>query len=267
MLRNVVVTYCICSLLITGCATAPQTTPLRPLAHGSQISVVVNLPGIVPPDAKDTSEAISEGASSYAASGFAEGASGMVEASVACGPLMFFCMPLLMIAGGTVGAVFGAVAGGISGANIALPDDKAAILEKLIKSYLDSEDISANLLNKFNQKQNGRWQVVDSDTGIIVTLGVENIIFSQFSDDELAIRLTSNLVVRYGPEATNVTKRILLNAESGRYHVDHWIANEGANLKAGLDAVFEENSRQVIAVLSQVVNKKHPKSGFLFWDQ
>jgi hypothetical protein len=218
----------------------------------------VNVPGIVSPDAKDTSEAIGEGASSYAAQGFAGGASDGFEGSVdACGVFFLVCAPVFVIAGGAVGAAVLGVVGSVNGAKIALPEDKAGALETLIQNYLESEHIPANLLNEFNRQQNGRWQVVDSETDVVVTLGVETLMFGQFPDDVLSIRLTSNLVVRYGPETTDATKRILLNAESEQHHVDHWIANEGANLKTGLNAVFAENSRQVIAVLSQLLDRDH----------
>ena len=170
-----------------------------------------------------------------------------------------------MLVYSTAGMVIGGVAGGIKGANIALPDDKAVAVEKLINNYLNSEDIPTNLFNQFNRLQNGRWQIVDSETDIVVTLGVENLLFTQFSDEELAISLTSSLVVSYGPESTDVTKRILLNSETEKYHVDHWIANSGANLKTGLDAAFEENSHQVIDVLSQFVGKKHHKADIFGW--
>jgi hypothetical protein len=258
MLRDVTVTLSICSLLLAGCATVPKNTSLRPIPRDSEIRVVVNVVGIVPPDAKDTSEAIGDGASSYAAKGFAEGATGGFEGSVeACTVFFFVCAPVFMIAGGAVGAAIGGVVGSVHGAKIALPEDKADALETLIQNYLESEQIPANLSNEFNRQQNGRWQVVESETNVVVTLGVETLMFGQFSDDELSIRLTSNLVVRYGPETTDATKRILLNAESEQHHVDHWIANEGANLKAGMDAVFAENSRQVIAVLSQSLDRNH----------
>ena len=215
MLRDATVTLSICALLLAACATVPKNIPLRPIPRGSEIRVVVNVPGIVPPDAKDTSEAIGDGASSYAAEGFAGGAAGGFEGSVeACGVLFFVCAPVFVIAGGVVGAAVGGVVGSVHGAKIALPEDKADALETLIQNYLESEHIPANLLNEFNRQQNGRWQVVDSETRVVVTLGVETLRFAQFSDDELSIRLTSNLVVRYGPGTTNATKRILLNAES-----------------------------------------------------
>jgi hypothetical protein len=258
MSRDITVTLSICTLLLASCAAVPKNTLLRPIPRDSEIRVVVNVPGIVPPDAKDTSEAIGDGASSYALEGFAGGAAEGFEGSVeACNVLFFVCAPVLVIAGGVVGAAVGGVVGTVHGVNIALPEDKADALETLIQNCLESEHIPANLLNEFNRQQNGRWQVVDSETGVVVTLGVEVLRFAQFPDDELSIRLTSNLVVRYGPETTNTTKRMLLNAESEQHHVDHWIANEGANLKMGLNAVFAENSRQVIAVLSQFLEPDH----------
>ncbi|MGK0225077.1 MAG: hypothetical protein ACI9ON_004337, partial [Limisphaerales bacterium] len=232
MVRTVTVMLSICSVLLTGCATVPKNTPLRPIPRGSEIRVVVNVPGITSPDAKDTGEAVRDGASSYAAQGIAEGASGGVEAAMGCEVLALVCMPVFAIVGGVLGGVAGGVVGSVQGARIALPEDKAGALETLIQNYLENEPIPANLLNEFNRQQNGRWQVVDSETDVVVTLGVEALMFSQFSDNELSIGLTSNLVVRYGPETSDVTKRILLNAESEQHHVDHWIANEGANLKA-----------------------------------
>jgi hypothetical protein len=260
MLRDATVTLSICTLLLAGCSTVPKNTSLRPIPLGSEILVVVHVPGIVPPDAKDASEAIGDGASAHAAKGFREGASSGFEGSFeACNVFFFVCAPVFAIAGGVVGAAVGGVVGSVHGANIALPEDKADALGTLIQNYLESEHISANLLNEFNRQQNGRWQVVDSETGVVVTLGVETLRFAQFPNDELSIRLTSNLVVRYGPETTDATKRMLLNAESEQHHVDYWTANEGANLKMSLNAVFAENSRQVIAVLSQFLERAHPR--------
>lgn len=234
---------------------------------GSKIRIAINLPAIAPPEAIDSSEAISDGAAKGAQSGFMAGTEeGLEAAFVGCTILFFVCLPSFMVLGGTLGATFGSIEGSIKSVKTALPEEKAAALEALIKAYMETQDIPSNLKNTFNRQQNGRWQIVESNADITITLGLEQLRFIQFSDDELSIKLTSNLVVQYGPQTTDITKRILLNAESEQHHVDHWIADNGKNLAAGVNAVFEENSRQIVAILSQQLQPRSRRSLLTTYD-
>ena len=249
MSRQLCAAVVLSCLLLSGCAT---NAPLRSIPAGSRIQVLVSVPEVESPEALDTAEALGVGALGGAGAGLGAGAVAGLEASVVCGPMIIYCAPILMMMGGAAGAVVGGVGGSVMAATVALPHDKAAELERLIEDYVAAEDIPANLLRDFDKRQNGRWTVVDSHADTVVTLGIEDLRFVQFGRDELLVRLTSNVVVRYGPQDADVTKRILVVATSARHHVDHWIADDGANLRAGLDAAFAENSRQLVGALSQI---------------
>ncbi len=233
---------------LTACAGAP-TTALRPVTPGTSINVDVVLPEIETPNALNAGESTGR----YMGGGSAYGAVAGLQLSVeGCGPLFFACAPFAVPAG----AVVGAVAGGTYGAAVALPAEKARALESIVSDYVATADISDDLRQEFLRQQAGRWVTNDDVAEVTVTLGIERLRFEQSTGDELLIRLTSNLVVQYGPDGNNVTKRILLNAETGKHHIDYWIDNDGANTRAGLAEVFAENSRQIVAVLSQPVKQR-----------
>ena len=241
---------CVAATTLAGCASKPRYTELTPVPPGSRIQVVIDLLEVESPDAMDAGEAMSRGAALGTVGGLAGGIAGGLEASIMCGPLFYVCAPAMAVAAVGAAAV-GGVGGSVHGAIIALPAEKAGALEGLIRDYLGSKNILDVMRGDFAQRQQGRWQLVESSTDTVVTLGVESLRLDQFAGDELMIRLTSYLRVRYGPDEHEVTKRMLLNAASKRHHVDYWIANGGANLEAELNAVLAENSRQIVAVLSQ----------------
>ena len=236
--------------MLTGCASAPRHAALTPVPPGSEVRLEIDVLAVASPDAMDAGEAMGRGAALGAGGGFAGGVAAGLEASIMCGPLFYICAPAAAVAAAGA-AVVGGVGGGVHGAVIALPADKASALEGYIADYLSNKNILDVMRNDFAQRQQGRWQLVDSSANTVVTLGVESLGLDQFAGDELMIRLTSYLRVRYGSGEHEVTKRMLVNAESGRHHVDHWIADNGANLEAELNAVLAENSRQIVAVLSQ----------------
>lgn len=252
--RNLVAMLCVGATMLAGCAAAPRHAPLTPIPPGNQIRVVIDVLDVESPDAWDTGEAMGRGAAAGAGGAFVGGAVVGLEFTIACGPLFYICAPLAAV-GAAGAAAVGGVGGSIHGAAIALPAEKANALEGLIKEYLSNKDILDVMRNDFAQRQQGRWQLVESSSAPVVELGVEALGLDQFAGDELMIRMTSYLRVRYGPDEREVTKRMLVNAKSERHHVDYWIADSGANLEAELNAVLAENSRQIVAVLSQPLGK------------
>ena len=248
MKNNILLLIFMAALVISGCASTQVAThaQLMPLNEGSPIHVVIEIEGVLPPDALDAIEATGAGVKSGAIGGAGLG----MYASQGCGPFFFICLPVTTI----IGAVGGTIIGGGVGAAIALPEDKAIVLEQIVKEYLGKESISENVLTEFERQQKGRWIMVEEDARVKVTLGIESLIFDQFSGEKLLIRLTSNMVVSYGPGAADKTKRILLKAESEKHHVDYWMAANGTTLKAELTALFQENSRQIIGILNQGFN-------------
>lgn len=238
------------AIVLAGCASTPRQAPLTPIPPNSQIRVAINVLDVESPNAWDAGEAVGRGAAAGAGVGFGGGAVAGLELSIACGPYFYICASMAVV-GAAGAAAVGAVGGSAYGASIALPAEKANALEGLIDEYLSNKNILEIMRNDFAQRQQGRWQLVESSSGPIVTLGVEALGLDQFAGDELMIRMTSFLRVRYGPGEHEVTKRMLVKAQSDRHHVDYWIADSGANLEAELNAVLAENSRQIVAVLSQ----------------
>ena len=234
---------------LSACAGNPSTAELRPIEPGSTLTVTVNLPELKTPNALDAAEATGKGAGEGAVYGMGIGFEGSFHT---CGPFFFICAPFTMAIGGASGAVIG----GAYGASTALPAEEARQLEAIVRDYVVSEDIALNLRNDFVQQQDGRWEIVEVEGDVSVILGVEKLAFEQRPGGQLAILLTSNLVIRYGPEDSDVTKRLLLNARTESYPVDHWVADDGANTLSGLGEVFTENSRQIVAILSQPVRTR-----------
>ena len=248
------------SVALAGCGSTPKHAEFKVVPPGSQIQVDVKIQGVLPPDAKDTGEAMRWAATQRAMAGTKVGVDAAIEVSALCGPLIIVCLPFAATTAGVLGAVGGSVVGGmiggVEGAVIGLPADKAKTLEQLVHDYVISERISDNLLAQFNQQQQGSWQIVAGDAQAVVTLGVEGLRFNQYPGDELQLVIISNVMVNYDPGAAPQTKRILVTGRSAKHHIDHWIADEGANLRAGLEEVFAKNTRQVIGVLGAGIDKR-----------
>ncbi len=252
----------LCLGITSGCAVTPENAAFRPVPQNSEIYVQVLIQGNTSPEFASTGESVAAGALLTAGAGMGAGALAGAGAGAAlapftllCGPLVFVCLGTGMVtgavAGGVVGGVVGGVGGGVIGIAIALPEEKATQLQSLISQYLSNESLQQNLLEGFREQQAGRWVMTDENSDATITLGIEKLEFAQFTDDELSIHLTSSLVVSYGPEEQDSTKRILVNAETDKHHVDYWIENEGINLNEEMKTLFDENSRQIVEILSR----------------
>lgn len=238
-------------LFAAGCASAPQYAPITPLPAGSRVNLTVEVPELASPDAKDGSESVGGMAARGAGVGAGAGAVAGLEGSLACGPFVVLCAPIAAVAGAGVGAVIGTVGGAAKGTAVALPAEKAKAVESIIDSTLAETDIAALLEDEFLAHNEDRWQLVSEGATNSVTIGIDALYLQQATGDELAVELQSYVRMRYGPNEDQQTKKIIFRSTSDRYHVDHWIEDDGNALRREIIRSFAEVTRQMNAALVQ----------------
>jgi len=229
----------------SGCSTQPKYTPIKPIAKGSSIELIIDVPEINTPNAKDEMESFGKGLSQGAGTGAAAGAVAGLQHSVVCGPYILFCAPFLSVIGAAGGSIVGGLAGGIHGGMVSLPTEKAKILEETIALTLLELDIENLLYNEFVIQTDDSWNIKGADPDIKLSLGVEALYLQQYIDDQLALQVVNSVVITYGLDTNKKTKRILYKHTSKMEHVDHWINDNGAELKAEINKGFKDNVRKI----------------------
>lgn len=200
-------------------------------------------PEIEIPDARTAGETVALGAAGTAIGGAAAG----FEAGLECGPYFIICSSLGMVGG----AVFGAAFGGVDTASVALPKEKAEAFEQIMYAAVVDVDIPEALVERFRDEGNGLWTMTDAAAAISITLGVEGLYISQRTKDRVVVYLVNSMVVSYGSGPLDTTKRILFSHKSAEHHVDHWIADDGANFRAAVREAFASNMEDMIKLLEK----------------
>ena len=236
-------------MFFSGCASmGPTETPqFVPIKTGAEVQLNIEIEGIDNPEVVDTSDLLLAGTGA----GAAVGVSVAVQNSILCGPYILICIPILMVPSAAIGAVGGGIVGGIEGARISLPSDKAEALEQLVSDYLTAEDLAQQMRIGFAYENKDRWILVDESTHTKVRLGIQSLKFQQFSDDHLLISMTANMIVTQGSVEPTNPRKILFTMKTEEHHVDYWIANEGYNLKHELDWVLAQNAQHMAAILRE----------------
>lgn len=239
------------ALLLGGCATQPKFAPFKPIPQGSQVAVTFNTPEIQIPNAKDGSESVGSNMAKGAGSGAGSGALAGLEASVQCGPFIGFCVPVFSIVGAAGGLVVGSVFGGISGAMLALPTDKAEVLESDLQTFLLETDLQKEMQENFTENIDNRWQVKESQTYPSVVIGFEALNLNQNVQDRLSIEVIHSVVVAYGAGKRDTTKTIRYRYTSDEKHIDYWVEGRGEHLYTEIRTGISENMRGIASKLVQ----------------
>lgn len=233
------------AVLICACASTESRKPthstLRTIPLGSTVQVIGLQPQIEIPDARTAGETVAMGAAGTAIEGAAAG----FEAGLECGPYFVICSALGMAGG----AVFGAAVGGIDAGSVALPKEKAEALEQIMYSAVVDVDIPKALVERFKIEAGGLWTMTETAAPISITLGVEGLYISQRTNDRVVVQLTNSMVISYGSGALDTTKRVLFSHASAEHHVDHWIADNGTNFRAGVREAFASNMEDMIKLM------------------
>jgi len=230
----------------TGCA---GHVPVQPVADGTRIHVSTPESKVKAPDAKSAGESVGKGAAAGAGLGAGAGASGGFVASMACGPFFVICAPIMAGGGAAVGLIVGGTAGTVQGARLALPGDKADALDAIIAATIEEVGLSQRLDNEFRDQNADFWAISNAEEDIQVTLKLESFSIEQFAEDNLALHMSSTMVVRYGTEKGETADKVLFTYTGPRRHVDHWLENDGENFRAEIANAYKSNARQMIGTL------------------
>ena len=238
-------------LVLSGCASQPKFAPLQRLPEGQTLQLLVSVPPIEAAKVDGDAESVGKGAAVGAGGGAAAGATVGLAESLWCGPYILFCAPVFALVGAGGGAIVGGIAGGVGGAIQGLPAEKAAALESIIAVTVAELDVEQTIRHEFDNNNRDFWHVSQSPVTPQLSFAVEAIFVEQFGKNELSLQTITSLVVRYSANETDSTKRILFKFTSDRYHVDHWIARDGANLRQAVNGGLAESVRQAVAALRQ----------------
>jgi hypothetical protein len=232
--------------LITACA---GQVPVQPVAAGTSIQVTTPESRMRNPNAQGGGEAVGKRLAQGAGMGVAGGLAAGLYGSMACGPFFMFCAPVLVGGGAAIGLVAGSTAGTISGAIIALPNEKANALDAIIDSTFAEITLSQSLRAEFEEQTAGVWAITDTEQDVRVTIELESFFIEQFKDDNLKLKMTSTMVVTNGIGKSATTKEIPFAYDGGRQHVDYWLENDGENFRIEMEDAFASNVMQMIRLL------------------
>jgi len=233
-----------------ACASQPDYAPLRAVPPGSTLSFVATDENLQMPDALGGGESVGKKALSTAGAGAGAGIAVGLRESAECGAYVLVCAPFFALFGAGAGAVVGGVGGSVGGAVIALPGDKARQLEAIVANYFEAEGAAARLDHEFRVQGSGNWMLVEANGRVGVQFVVEEIRFDQFAGDEVQLTMVNSMVVDYGIDEPAATRRIPLRFATERMHVDHWIANDGQNLRLAITDGFSDTVLQAVTILN-----------------
>jgi len=232
--------------LMTACASQ---VPVEPIAAGTSIQVTTPESRIRNPNAEGGGEAVGKRLAAGAGLGTVGGMGYGLYTSMMCGPLIFLCAPAMVAGGAAVGLVAGSTAGTISGAIIALPNEKANALDAIIDSTFAETTLSQSLRAEFEEQTADVWTVSETEQDVRVTIELESFYIEQFKDDNLRLKMTSTMIVTNGIGKNATTKEILFAYDGGRQHVDYWLENDGENFRIEMEDAFASNVMQMIRLL------------------
>ncbi len=226
-------------VLTTGCAGQSRYAKFQPVPQGSDVHVVAVDPALKQANAKTAGETVGKEAAKGAAVGLGGGLAFGIYSSVLCGPAIIVCAPILVPSGAVVGLIGGTSMGGAKAGREALPKEKAKALEKLMSETFVRTDFSAALQQSFESQGGSTWNLTTEEAGTRITLGVEELDFTQYEDDVLIFNVTTSMIVQYGSEQRDSTRRLLFTHHSSRQPVDYWLADNGKNLRDEMAFGFE----------------------------
>ncbi len=201
-----------------GCAHHAQ---IQVIPSGSVVQISYSEVGSRRPDARTTGESIGDGA----VAGGAAGADAGFQMSELCGGFALFCMPIFVVGG----LVSGAVVGAPIGAALGLPKEKADSLDEIILAvFSDSNQLRTPFHDALTSRYSNFWIVSDDGVYPEISLSPPSAVIKQGLGDSLKVRIAVEVTVRYSAEEKRgVTRPLLFLHDTGSFHIDEWIANEG----------------------------------------
>ncbi len=178
---------------------------------------------------------------------------GAVMGAAACGPFLYaICVMYGIIWGSYAGMAGGALLYSFSGVS-----DIDALYVNEVLSRLDQErDFQQELVSKVTQALPSQVLASPGDAEAQVIARLDEIEFEQRSKYQIRISAKGSLFFteRHG-ETTSLVDRREFRAESAYGELDHWLADDGRQLEAAIDACIRELSlamSRTIATLTGV---------------
>lgn len=242
--------FCTVAFLAAFSGTSAQArSTLRGIAPGATIHIVGTQPQIKVPDARTAGESVATATALGAIGGAAYGGASGLMMGFECEEMFIICGPVGLVFGAAGGLLIGGGEGGGQAASVALPKEKASKLEVILASLINGGSLPEALVQEFKAQSQQRWNVVDGPASTEIMLGIKYLSIHQTRNDHVMMFVTNTMVLRYGPDPTNTSKRILSTYRSEKRHIDYWIENDGVNLRSEIHAGFAANFGDMIEVL------------------
>ena len=148
-----------------------------------------------------------------------------------------------------MGVVGGTAAGGIQANSTALPKEKAEALEKVMSTVLEDASFSIAMSTRFAETNGDRWILTNDPNSVNVTLGLEALTLTQLEDDVVAVNLTASMIIAYGPDAGQTTRRFLFSNMSQGRPVDDYLEGDDEFFREQLTTVLQLSVDEIIAAL------------------
>ncbi len=241
--------FIVAVVMAVGCAGHSKYAKFKPLARGTRVHVVAVDPEIAVPNAKTAGETVGKEAAKGAGMGLMGGVAGGLYLSILCGPAIIVCAPVLVPAGAAVGVVGGTAMGSGQAYAKALPKEKAEALERVMSAVLQNASFSDAMSRRFIEHSGERWYLTNDQNAVKVTLGLEALTLTQLEDDVIALNLTASMIITYGPDEGQTTRRFLFSNMSEGQPVDNFLEGDGELFREQLSAVLQTSVDEIIEAL------------------
>jgi len=238
--------------MVTACA---GQVPVQPVAGGTLIQVNTPESKLRNPNAR-AGGAVGKGAAQGAGMGAGAGIASGIVGSVACGPFFIICAPILAGGGAVVGLAVGGTAGSIVGATLALPKKKADALDAIIEDIFVDTSHAQTLRGEFEDQGGDYWTISAAGGDVEITLELNSFFIEQFKHDHLALRMSSTMIVRYGPDKGQTADKVVFTYNGPHRHIDEFLDNDGEDFRIEVRDAFAYNVQRMVVAL-QAGNGPH----------
>jgi hypothetical protein len=233
--------------LLFGCAT----TQIKPIPRGEAVEIVFAKSPQAGGDIDIKNKEIGSNSATGAGTGAAGGAVVGALWGLGCGPLAFFCSPVLALAVGVTGAAAGAGVGAGVGVTGALSSEKAAQLRARMMRVEQSHSLLAELQKNVNDRAQRCWKLGTDQSAALVTIELQDLLLSSTRDEQI------NCTVRVLVSVQRDVAKNSTTAEQKTYEyvapsssLSIWLDESSDFIDTVLTSASQQIAAQIVADLS-----------------
>lgn len=184
--------------------------------------------------------------------GIAAGGGLAIAASATCGPWFLFCATVFSPMAAAVGGTSGLVVGTLINEDLqSVFGEQGVELKPILADLKERRNIPGEILNAVTATILTDRLVDVDQADALISIGPRSIDLVLVNDTELAVRITGELVARWNFQrgANERYRRRSHVHQTSAYPIEHWLANDGANIDQAYSDCVEAVTAGMIADL------------------